>query len=100
MTIAKFLVAGAVALIATGAAANPLLTSAAGVDATAPAFERIHHKPGHQGGPPWTRGRDNDRRSYTPERVTRRVCETRMQRVYDPYEDEYVRRETQVCRNV
>ena len=98
MTIAKLLGVGTVALIATGAAANPLATSAA--DAAAPAFERIHHKPGHQGGPPWTRGRDDDRRSYTPERVTRRVCETRMQRVYDPYEDEYVRRETQVCRNV
>jgi hypothetical protein len=100
MTLAKFLVAGAIALLATGAAANPLVTSATSVDATAPALEQIHHKPGHQGGPPWARGRDDGRRSYTPERVTRRVCETRMQRVYDPYEDEYVRRETQVCRNV
>ena len=68
----------------------------------------VHHKPWHEGGPPWARrGRDeredrgfarddedDDRRSLRARRVE---CVTRYQERYDPYRDAYVRRPVEVC---
>jgi len=92
-------------LIATMADASPLAPGTAFPTAGA-TVQAIHHKPGHRGGPPWMRDRD-DRRS-NERRVDRddgrsrpaRVCQTQYRTEYDPYDDEYVRRPVQVCRNV
>jgi len=88
--------------LAAAAQASPLVS--ADPSAAAPAAVHVHHKPGHQGGPPWTRGRErgyDDRRSrayeerYEERRVSR--CVTRYEERYDPYRDAYVRRPVRLC---
>jgi hypothetical protein len=85
------------------ATAGPLPTFDPGLAGPA-AIETVHHKPGHHGGPPWTRGgnrgydRDRDDGRYAVERrqrVTR--CVTRYRESYDPYRGAYVRRPVEVC---
>lgn len=100
-------------LAATAAGARPL---GAPIPAVADAsVERVHHKPGHRGGPPWTRerrrpdrfdeGRGFESRGYgSPygdsyrSRVVVERCVTRYEERYDPYRDAYVRRPVRVCR--
>ncbi len=71
------------------------------------AVSLVHHKPGHQGGPPWARrgyGRDDDRDDWREERRYRRepaytqVCRTEYRTRFDPYEEDYVREPVRVCR--
>ncbi len=92
------LAAALLAIGTAGASAAPL---------TGPAFpetgliQSVHHKPGHRGGPPWARSRQQSRDAYGQTRsVTRRVCDTQSRLVYDSYQDDYVRRRTEVCRNI
>ncbi len=70
--------------------------------------EAVHHKPGHRGGPPWTRGRGYDDDGYRDryrdrraeawdERPRRLACTTRYRSTYDPYLGETVRRAVRVC---
>ncbi len=67
-----------------------------------------HHKPGHRGGPPWTRGRGYDDDGYRDrardrraeawdERPRRLACTTRYRSAYDHYLGETVRRPVRVC---
>lgn len=105
--------------LAPAAWAGPL--APAGLDAARPLVETVHHKPGHQGGPPWTRGRGRgddrgydrgfdrgdyrgfergERYGFSERTETRRVtrCVTRYEERYDRYRDAYVRRPVEVCR--
>lgn len=112
------LVGAALCLAATAAEARPVGTPISGF-AEAP-VEQVHHKPGHRGGPPWTRerrrpdrfdegqaygGRGYEGRGYgSPygdsyrSRVVVERCVTRYEERYDPYRDAYVRRPVRVCR--
>ena len=63
----------------------------------------VHHKPGHQGGPPWARrGADRDdwreERPYRREREYTRLCRTEYRTDFDPYTGAYVREPVRVCR--
>jgi hypothetical protein len=71
----------------------------------------IHHKPGHRGGPPWTRGYDRDWRQergdwryergdwrYDRAPATVTVCRTVPRTEFDPYAGLYVRRPVRICR--
>jgi hypothetical protein len=65
----------------------------------------IHHKPGHQGGPPWMRGRQREMESYEDgsryyearPRYSRQVCRTGYRTVFDRYSGEYVSRPFRTC---
>ncbi len=88
------LAARALGAASTAAVASPLWSAPGALDGPA-AFHSIHHKPGHKGGPPWTRGRGDDEGSR--ERVgSRSTCRTTTQTQYDPYRG-YVQRQVQVC---
>ena len=105
------LLAVALTLGCAGASASPLAGGAVAIAPSDGLATAIHHKPGHRGGPPWTRDRerrggddrDFDRESYrdSDERPSyrRQVCRTTYREVYDRYEDEYVTRPVRVCRS-
>jgi len=58
---------------------------------------QIHHKPGHRGGPPWTR-QSNRNRGYATRTIERRTfCRTTLRTYYDEFTGEYVRRSVRVC---
>lgn len=85
---------GAVALGLQAAAASPF-TTGAGAPEAGSLVTSVHHKPGHKGGPPWTRDRYDVRER---ERVgTRSTCRTTTQTQYDPYRGGMVQRQVQVC---
>ena len=94
------LAAASLGLMAGTASAGPLPTFDPGL-ATHSLAESVHHKPGHRGGPPWTRGgrgydRDDGRAMVERrQRVTR--CVTRYRESYDSYRGVYVRRPIEVC---
>jgi hypothetical protein len=67
----------------------------------------IHHKPGHEGGPPWKRHkqgryeereyRQYDQRYSTRYNAPRSVCRTTERTYFDDYTGEHVRRSVRVC---
>lgn len=91
-------------LLAAGAAhAAPLPVPGATL---APEAVLVHHKPGHEGGPPWTRGRnargydDDAPRGYRSSRYDDgygRRCTTQIRRSTDPYTGDRVTREVRIC---
>ena len=102
-------------LVSNAVSASPLLYPATA--ASPSVLTLIHHKPGHHGGPPWARRRDDwrdrdrddwrdrddrrDRDRYERQRYSRRTvteCRTRYEERFDPYRGVYVRRPVQVCR--
>ncbi|KAA2235702.1 hypothetical protein [Salinarimonas soli] len=94
------LAAAALGLTAGAALATPLAGDR-GLGGTPPA-QTVHHKPGHEGGPPWTRGRSGYERGYEEERYIERRprvtrCVTRYRERYDAYRGVYVRRPVEVC---
>lgn len=84
--------------------ASPLAAVGASLQPGSPALA-IHHKPGHQGGPPWMRGRpremesfEDDRRYYEARpRYRRQVCRTSYRTVFDRYSGEYISRPFRSC---
>lgn len=93
----------AASLLAVPALAGPLPGPGPSLEAGA---VLVHHKPGHQGGPPWTRGRNADRgtrayddvpRGYASRGYDARRCTTEIRRRYDPYTDTTVTRRVNVC---
>jgi len=105
MRVRKLLIAGALCWGIAPVAAAPLtiqLLAAEGLPLIA-----IHHKPGHEGGPPWKRhkeGRYEEReyRQYDQHYSTRysaprSVCRTTERTSFDDYTGEYVRRSVRVC---
>ena len=120
MKVPTIILAAAVALAATPAPANPLLKVATTADAAADFLVSLaHHKPKHNGGPPWARrGSDRDdrgerywrerrytnrdgggeERRYQRDREYTRVCHTEYRRDFDPYTGDYVREPVRVCR--
>jgi len=94
----------ALALGAVDASASPLGPAAEAAGSPNPLAIEIHHKPGHQGGPPWMRGRQHEVESFEDDRVyeerpryRRQVCRTSYRTVFDRYTGEYVRRPVQSC---
>jgi hypothetical protein len=94
----------ALALGTVEASASPLGAAAGSAAPPNPLAIEIHHKPGHQGGPPWTRGRQHQMESFGDDRVyearpryRREVCRTSYRTVFDRYTGEYVRRPVQIC---
>jgi hypothetical protein len=99
------LFASALCLCAGAALATPLAKGVLSAPGT-PLIE-VHHKPGHAGGPPWMRGRQDrnegraDRqydRGYSNHYSERRTaCRTVYRSYYDAYAGEYLRRSARVC---
>jgi hypothetical protein len=103
MRIVTVLTASALVLVGAGASAHPLAGRMTMAVPDSPATA-VHHKPGHGGGPPWARGRDQYRNSYREsyeERPVyrRQVCRTTYREVYDRYVGDYVSRPVRVCRS-
>lgn len=84
------------AALASPALAFPTLTGKE--IAPAPGVENIHHKPGHRGGPPWTR-QGLERRDWVESRPAyrRQTCETTLRQDYDPYTGSPVTRRVRTC---
>jgi len=105
MRAAGVLFASALCLY-TGAASAASFGSSLLLEPGTPLIE-VHHKPGHAGGPPWMRGRqDRDEwresrdydRGYSSRYSERRTtCRTVYRSYYDAYAGEYVRRSARVC---
>jgi hypothetical protein len=67
----------------------------------------VHHTPGHDGGPPWTRHKQSrdewrrprqvDREYYGSYSERRTVCRTTYRTYFDDYSGEYVCRSIRVC---
>jgi len=89
-------VAGVLVLGLDTAAAAPLASAAAGLEA-GPEVMLVHHKPGHKGGPPsWANNREREASRSNPV-VPRSTCRTTTETRYDPYRGAYVQRQVQVC---
>ena len=94
------LVAGASLLGAAAASESPHVTRAPAPD---PLLSFVHHKPGHKGGPPWARRKEERRdwredRPYSPGRTYTTLCRTEYRTRFDPYAGVYLRRPVRVCR--
>jgi hypothetical protein len=98
MRFSTVLIAGALALGTAGASASPLVSGGAAAVTLDPLATTVHHKPGHRGGPPWTRQQPSRTERYV-ERPAYRTsyCRTTYRTQYDPDLDEYVRRAVRVC---
>jgi hypothetical protein len=99
------LIASALCCGAVTASAGPLVSTH--VQGSQGVLTDVHHKPGHYGGPPWTRGnRDRDEwrasrrddREFSSRYSERRSsCRTVYRTYFDDYSGEYVRRSARVC---
>ena len=115
------LVAGLMLFAASAAPASALMGAHPSPMVPDPLTALVHHKPGHQGGPPWARrGADRDdwregrryrrereytsrddwreERPYRREREYTRLCRTEYRTDFDPYTGAYVREPIRVCR--
>ena len=98
------LLAAAMALTTGAASASPLRFVAGAAAPLDPLAIEIHHKPGHQGGPPWMRDRERQMEPFEEDggyearpRYRREVCRTSYRTVFDRYTGEYVRRPVRSC---
>jgi hypothetical protein len=117
MRFLVMLVAGSALLAASAAPARAVVGAHPSPTVSNPLTSVIHHKPGHQGGPPWARrGPDRDEwrdrrereytirddwreeRSYRREREYTTLCRTEYRTDFDPYTGAYVREPVRVCR--
>lgn len=96
MRVLGILVAGLSCVGAVNASAAPIGAQLL-PEHEAPVVQ-IHHKPGHKGGPPWTRQGNWNDRGYATRSIERRTyCRTTLRTYYDDYRGEYVRRSVRVC---
>ncbi|HEY8380847.1 MAG TPA: hypothetical protein VIL09_01730 [Microvirga sp.] len=97
MRVAPLILAGAFGLMTSAAWAGPIPITAPD-RMTGAAATLIHHKPGHQGGPPWAR-RQQQPAYERYDRPVRSVetCRTTTRTQVDPYTGDTVRRSVRVC---
>ena len=105
MRLSVVIMAGALSFSVAPALASPVDQAGWAGAGSDMQVTRIHHKPGHHGGPPWLRRgqdrqdwRDSRReRFYSGYRERRPACRTTYRTYYDSYYGEYVRRPVRVC---
>lgn len=104
MRVTAFLIASGLCVCAAAASAGQI----AGHEMTTEApLVHVHHKPGHAGGPPWTR-RNQSRDDWRAERRYERgfsnsyterrpACRTVYRTYLDEFTGDYIRRPVRVC---